>query len=82
MTEEVKVPKRIAKIVDRCRKGETLHLALPQITRGETNKRYWFEPSGKPAPVVSTEQAIAMGLLIPAGDSLFGGIDSQSFSAS
>lgn len=81
MTEEVKVPKRILKIVDACKRGQTLHLALPRITNGETCRRYWFEPSGRAAPTKSTEQAIGLGLLKPAGDSLFSLADSQTFTA-
>jgi hypothetical protein len=81
MSDAVKVPKRILKIVERCKGGETVHLALPQVSRNETNRRYWFEPSGKIAPITSTEQAIKLGLLVPAGDCLFGLDDSQTFRA-
>lgn len=78
--KEPKIPKRIQKIADTCRGGgQTLHLALPQVSRGETNRRYWFEPSGRPAPTQSAEEAISLGLLIPAGDCLFGIADSQTF---
>ncbi len=82
MTDEVKVPKRVLRVVDACKRGQTVHLALPRITNGETNRRYWFEPSGRPAPVRSTEQAIHLGLLKPAGDTLFAALDSQTFTAS
>lgn len=81
MIKEPKIPKRVLRVAAVCQKGETLHLALPQVSRGETNRRYWFEPSGKPAPTISAEQAINLGLLLPAGDCLFGTADSQTFRA-
>lgn len=81
MADAVKVPKRVLDIVDRCKRGETIHLALPQVSRNETNRRYWFEPSGRDAATKSTEDAIKLGLLIPAGDCLFGSDDSQTFRA-
>lgn len=81
MADEAKVPKRILKIVDTCKSGQTLHLALPRLTNGETVRRYWFEPSGRTAPTRSTEQAISLGLLKPAGDCLFSLLDSQTFTA-
>lgn len=83
MTDQtVKIPKRVQRIADICRLGgQTLHLAHPVASRGETTRRYWFEPSGRPAPTISAEEAISRGLLCPAGDSLFGGADSQTFRA-
>lgn len=77
-----RIPKRIQRIADYCRLGgQTLHLANPVLSRGETKRRYWFEPSGRPAPTNSAEEAIGRGLMVPCGDSLFGGADSQSFRA-
>lgn len=81
MPDAVKIPKRIQRIVDACRGGQTLHLAHPITSRGETNRRYWFEPSGRAVATLSAEEAIGRGLLSPAGDSLFGGSDSQTFRA-
>jgi hypothetical protein len=76
-----KIPKRVQKIADACRGRQTLHLALPQVSRGETNRRFWFEPSGRAAATQSAEEAIGLGLLVPAGDCLFGNADSQTFRA-
>lgn len=81
MKKAPKIPQRVLKIAERCSRGETLHFAHPVTSRGETNDRYWFEPSGRQAATLSAREAIAIGLVVPAGDSLFGGADSQTYRA-
>jgi hypothetical protein len=68
--ENTKVPKRVQKIVDACKRGQTLCLTLRHSDAGD-ERHYWFEPSNRKAGVKSAERAIEMGLLVPAGDGLF-----------
>ena len=63
--------KRLAKIVDRLRKGETLCKTMARNDRGWT-VAYFFEPTNRPCSVKTAERAIASGLLAPNNDGLFG----------
>lgn len=71
-----KIPKRVRIVLAKLSLGEVLCTGLKRSDVGD-ERYYWFEPSGKTAPPKSSEQAIAQGLLIPAGDGLFG--DSQTY---
>lgn len=79
--DEAKLPKRVLKIVEICKSGQTLHHCNVVKATGNVEHSYWFEPSGKPAGPKSARQAIEAGLLEPFGDSLFDALDSQSFRA-
>lgn len=81
MTEEVKVPARVQKIVDACKKGQTLHHCNLVLKTGSVEPSYWLEPSGKGVGPKSARAAIEMGLLEPLRDGLFDALDSQSFRA-
>lgn len=74
MGEEVKVPRRVLKVVERLRAGEKLVVEVP--TRGGRRLFFW-EPSGRIAGQRSIEQAIALRLIVPVGDGLFG--DTQTW---
>lgn len=82
MTEDVKLPKRVLKIVETCKSGQTLHHCNVVMKTGNAEPTYWFEPSGKQAGPKSARQAIELGLLEPLRDGLFDALDSQSFRAS
>lgn len=73
---EIKVPKRVLIFVERLRKGECL--AQENTPKGG-KRQFWWEPSGKLAAQRSVEKAISLGLIVPAGDGLFG--DSQTYRA-
>jgi hypothetical protein len=75
--KEPKIPKRLLRIVERCRGGETL-CREPGPRGGEP--RFWFEPSQENAPAVSCHEAIQAGLLVGNGDGLLPGT-SQTFRA-
>lgn len=70
MSKEPKVPVRVQRVVDACRGGQTLCLTIRHSDVGD-ERVYWLEPSGRPAGTKSAEQAIELGLLLPAGDGLF-----------
>lgn len=75
-----RLPVRVQKIVGACVAGQTLCLAIKHSEVGD-EKSYWLEPSGRPAGTKSAEEAIALGLLKPSGDSLFAEADSQTYRA-
>lgn len=66
-----RLPIRIQTLVGACRGGQTLCCTLRHSEVGD-ERIYWLEPSGRPAGTKSAEQAIELGLLVPAGDGLFG----------
>jgi hypothetical protein len=68
MEQSLKLPKRVVRIIDRCRSGETLCAYHHRKPDGGGETRYHFEPSGKVATPASAAEAIASGLLQPAGD--------------
>lgn len=69
--KEKRLPVRIQTIVGACRGGQTLCLTIRHSEVGD-ERVYWLEPSGRSAGTKSAEEAIALGLLIPTGDGLFG----------
>ena len=81
LTSEKKIPKRVMKIIDRCRIGEKLCLHLHHKNTDMCERVFHFETSGKPAPKLSSEEAIVSGLLVPACDALFGLDTSQTYVA-
>ena len=57
-----------------------------RLVRAHINRRdaaaetaFHFEPSGKSAPLLASEQAVEMGLLVPLADGLFGSEIAQSY---
>lgn len=76
--KEPRLPARIQTLVGACRGGQTLCLSKRHSDVGDECV-YWLEPSGRSVGVKTAEQAIAMHLLAPSGDGLFG--DSQTFKA-
>lgn len=78
--KEKRLPIRIQNIVGACRGGQTLCLSIRHSDVGD-ERVYWLEPSGRPAGTKSAEEAIALGLLMPSGDSLFAETDSQTYRA-
>lgn len=80
MSAILKIPTRVRRIVEACREGQTLCLTIHRSDVG-AERRYWLEPSGRPAPSKSAEKAIKLGLLTPTGDGLFPGVDSQTYKA-
>ena len=74
-------PKRVRRVVDRCRTGEVLCKTIRPKPTGETEAAWSFEPSGRAAPPKSSLDAIANGLLVPQGDGLFGDDHSQTWRA-
>lgn len=81
MAKQRKLPKRLQRIVDRVRAGETLCVHLHHKQTGECERIFHFEPSGQPASPRSSAEAITSGLLRPGHDGLFGPSDSQTWKA-
>lgn len=66
-----RLPIRIQTLVGACGGGQTLCCTLRHSEVGD-ERVYWLEPSGRSAGTRSAERAIELGLLVPAGDGLFG----------
>lgn len=81
--KEKKLPKRVLRVIERCKGGETLCRAYRPRAIGETDEvtLWWFEPSGDECGPVSARQAIATGQLAPCDPGLFGDGNSQSYAA-
>ena len=79
--KQKRYPKRVLRIVERLEKGERLCKQLRPKETGETEITFTFEPSGRRAGAKSAQEAIAEGLLTPAGDGLLGPEYSQTWTA-
>lgn len=77
---KVEIPKRILSVVERCRLIGCLTKTLPLAYAGET-QIHWTFADGSEAPDLNVRQAIERGLIIPAGDGLFGSEMSQTYRA-
>lgn len=75
------IPKTILAIADRCRGGQTLCKHLRRKDTGETEVEFFFEPSGRRCGPKRAQRAIALGIVTPHGDGLFGAETSQTFGA-
>lgn len=78
---EPKLPKRVLRIVEKCKAGELLCKQMRFKSSGETEIVFTFHPSGKVAGPASSLEAINSGLLAPQGDGLFGSETSQTWRA-
>lgn len=74
-----KLPSRVQLVVDRVRKGERLQRTFCTKANGEKETLFSFQPSGRPAPPKSSQDAIDSGLLRALGDGLFGDDTSQTY---
>lgn len=83
MKEFEKLPKRVRKIVEVCRRGQILCRSYRPRALGEERDvlMYWYEPGGWPAPSLSCGEAIAEGWLKPLDAGLFQDGNAQSFIA-
>lgn len=78
--KQPKVPDRVQRLVNFCKAGRTLCLSIRHSEVGD-EKVYWLEPGGKPVGEWTVKRALEMGLIEPAGDSLFPDMDSQTYRA-
>ena len=78
MAKKPVVPTRVRRLVAFCEAGRTVCLSLRHSEAGD-ERCYWLEPSGRPVGEWTVNKAIEMGLLAPSGDSLFAGIESQTY---
>lgn len=76
-----KIPERVLRVVRAVSGGQKLCKSLRMKESGETEVSFHFEPSGRAAPPKSSQRAIELGLLQPAGDALFEEEMSQTFLA-
>lgn len=74
-----KLPKRIARIVDRCTAGERVVKTISRAQGDFTEPVYHYEPSGASIGQISARRAIDMGAIAPLDDGLFGSETSQSY---
>lgn len=77
----VRLAKRVWRVIDSARGGQTLCKSLRKKETGETEVEYAFEPSLKHVPAKSAKEAIASGFLKARGDGLFGDDSSQTWVA-
>jgi hypothetical protein len=77
----IALPKRIWRVVDRCRGGERLCKSLRQTEHGETVVEFAFEPSARRVAPALARAAIETPFLKPVGDGLFGDETSQTWIA-
>lgn len=75
------IPERVLRVVRTVSGGQKLCKSLRIKETGETEVSFHFEPCGRAAPPKSSQNAIELGLVQPAGDSLFGEEMSQTFTA-
>jgi hypothetical protein len=75
------LPRRVQRVIKACRGGARLTKSLRLKEAGETEVTFVFEPSGRRAPVKSSQEAIASGFLVPMGDGLFDPSLSQTWRA-
>ena len=76
MSGTIALPERVLKIVRRLQSGEVLVKTFVD-TVDSHEPRYSLHPSGAPLPTLSSEEAIASGLLKQSRDGLFD--DSQTW---
>lgn len=76
-----KIWKRAERIAEQCKSGKTLCRYNRQTETGGTEVVFFLEPGGKQVGRRSAENAINNGLVIAAGDGLFGLETSQTWSA-
>lgn len=76
-----KLPARVRRVIERCRGGQMLCKTLRHKETGNCEVLFSFYPSEKPAPLKSSEAAIASGFLIAQQDGLFDGDSSQTWRA-
>ncbi|AWN55045.1 hypothetical protein [Methylobacterium sp. 17Sr1-1] len=76
-------PKRVLRVAEICKGGQRLHCQFRPRAIGETDdvRLWWFEPSGENCGPASAREAIALGLIVPADDGLFGTGDAQTYIA-
>lgn len=77
--KEKKVPKRVQRIVDACRGGQTLCRSIAPTRLGTCEDRWFLHPSNKEVSRLSATEASL--LLIPRCDGLFGADTSQTWGA-
>lgn len=78
MPDEVNLPKRVWRVIEHCRHGQTLCRSLAP-DGGEP--RFWLDPSNRNVGPRSAQEAIASGLLTPGRDCLFHDDNDQTWSA-
>lgn len=70
--EQLKLPLRVRRIIQRCRNGYSLVLTNVNLQGGGVEKVYTYHrASGRRVPTVSAEEAIASGELVANDDGLF-----------
>lgn len=74
-----KIPKRVQRLLDRMKAGETLCKALRLKETGETEVQFFLDPSNRACGEWTASAAIERGLVVPNGDGLFGPDTSQAW---
>lgn len=80
MSKEPKIPARVQRLVRFLTHGRTLCMHIRKSEVGD-EQQYWLEPDGKPVGRWTVVRALDLGLIKPSGDSLFPGMDSQTYTA-
>lgn len=80
MAKKPNLPVRVRRLKVMVEAGQTVHLSLRHSEVGD-ERNYWLEPSGKPVGEWTVAKALELGVIEPAGDALFVGLESQSYRA-
>lgn len=82
-TDYEKLPKRVRAVIEHCRNGKVLCRGYRPRAVGHEDQvtSYWFEPGGRAAPLISSQEAIDKGYLAPLDSGLFGDGNAQSYGA-
>lgn len=78
--KEPKIPVRVLRLVDACKRGQRVCLTYRRSDVGD-EKVYSLDPSGRPAGPATVERALELGLIAPVGDGLFPEAASQTYEA-
>ena len=74
-SEFERLPKSVQRVISTVRQGETLCKFLRRKETGETDVRFFFEPSGRKVGRISATRATRTPFLAPQQDGLFAGTD-------
>lgn len=81
MVAKVRTSPNVKALVKACQSGQRLCKFMHGKHYEEQSAYYVLEPSGRPVHARTASGAIRAGLLMPAGDGLFGLEDSQTWVA-
>lgn len=80
MSKEPKIPARVQRLVRFLQHGRILCMHIRKSDVGD-EQQYWLEPDQTTVGKWTVTRALDLGLIKPAGDTLFPETDSQTYTA-